>query len=72
MSFDSRAVGPEQSDSIHIINWDRVAADNAYAVHLALLGLEALRPELKDNPAWDSVRRFGYAQFEDAYEKVTA
>lgn len=72
MSFDNRANGPGQSDSVPIINWDRVRADNAYTVHLALLGLEALRPELKDNPAWQSVRRFGYGQFEEAYEKVTA
>lgn len=72
MTSFSRVHGPEQSDSVPIINWDRVAADNAYAVHLALLGLETLRPELKDNPAWDSVRRYGYSQFEDAYEKVTS
>lgn len=70
MSSSNRANGPEQSDSVSIIRWDRWKADDAYAVHRALLGLEHLRPELKSSPAWQIARAHAYEVFAEAFEKV--
>lgn len=70
MSFDSRAVGPEQSDSVRLIKYNRQQADDAYSVHVALLGLEHLRPELKSSPAWELTRQHAYEVFCEAFERV--
>ena len=70
MSSSNRAVGPEQSDSFNVIRWDRWKADDAYSVHVALLGLEHLRPELKSSPAWELTRQHAYEVFCEAFEKV--
>lgn len=70
MSFDNRGGPSEQSDSFGVIHWDRWKANDAYGVHLALLGLEHLRPELKSSPAWELTRQHAYEVFCEAFERV--
>lgn len=70
MSFDNRAVGPEQSDSIRLIRYNRDRAENAFAAHCALLATEAVRPDLRDNPAWVVLRQDAYENFALAFEEV--
>jgi hypothetical protein len=70
MSFDSRADGPGQSDSIRLIRYNRQRADNAFHAHCALLATEAMQPDLRDNPAWVVLRQDAYENFVLAFEEA--
>lgn len=59
-----------QSDSVRVIRWDRLRADQAFAVHANLLGLAELRPELKHNPFWTMTVQDAYERFALAFEEV--
>lgn len=59
-----------QSDSIRLIRWNKLRAEQAFAVHANLLGLEELRPELKHNPFWTMIRQDAYERFSLAFEEV--
>lgn len=59
-----------QPDSVRLIRWDRLRAEQAFAVHAGLLGLEELRPELKHNPFWTMLRQDAYERFAVAFEEV--
>lgn len=60
----------DQSDSIHLIRWHKQRAEQAFAVHANLLGLEELRPELKHNPFWTMTKQDAYERFALAFEEV--
>ena len=70
MSLDNRADGPEQSDSIRLIKYNRQRADNAFDAYSALYAMEAVRPDLRDNPAWVVLRQDAYENFALAFEEV--
>jgi len=50
-------------------NKARLAAD-AFSAHCAMVSLEAIRPELKHNPAWTVLRQDAYENFTLAFEAV--
>lgn len=70
MTVYNGGIPADQSDSIRLINWDRLSAERAFNVHAALLGLEELRPELKHNPFWTMTRQDAYERFALAFEEV--
>lgn len=70
MSVSNRAVRPAQSDSIRTIHFNQVRANDAWVAHTAMLSVEAMRPDLKDSPAWVALRQAAYANFERAFAEV--
>lgn len=70
MTSYNGGIPADQSDSIRLIRWNKLRADQAFAVHANLLGLEELRPELKQNPYWTMIRQDAYERFELAFEDV--
>jgi hypothetical protein len=72
MSVHNSGIAPAQSDSIRLIKYNQDRANDAWIAHTAMLSVEALRPDLKDNPAWIALRQTAYANFERAFQEVTA
>lgn len=70
MSVHNRANAPAQSDSIRLIKFNQERANDAWIAHTAILSVEVLRPDLKDNPAWIALRQTAYANFERAFQEV--
>lgn len=70
MTSYNGGIPADQSDSIRLIRWDRLRAEQAFAVHAGLLGLEELRPELKHNPYWTMLRQDAYERFAVAFDEV--
>lgn len=58
------------NNEIRIIQYNRERADNALSAYSALVSLEAIRPELKHNPAWTVLRQDAYENFCLAFEEV--
>jgi hypothetical protein len=70
MSFDSRAVGPEQSDSVPVIRYDERRAHYAWEAHRAMIRAELRDPALKNNVEWAALREAACANFIMAFEGV--
>ena len=70
MSFDSRAVGPEQSDSVPVIQFDEARAHEAWEAHRAMLLTEMRQPALKENASWTALRETAMSDFLRAFEEV--
>lgn len=59
---------PPAVQAVPFIGFDMPAADAAYAAHVALIELEAARPDLSGNPYWNALRDTAFARFRAAFE----
>lgn len=46
-------------------------AREAFAAHKALLEIERMRPELRENPAWTVLRQDAFENFSIAFEALS-
>lgn len=53
-----------------VIHFDRKLADDAFAVHAALVQAEGRNRHLRHNPQWTVLRQDAYERFAVAFQEV--